>query len=132
MSEHPNAMRVRDLFAAFRDQDIEAIQRAIVKDCVWHFPGRSGALAGSHQGYEGIFAFLARVGELTDGTFHLDLEDVVANDARAIALFRGHGRRSDGRQLDNPTCLVIRLKDGTVVDIHEYVWNLYEVDDFWA
>jgi ketosteroid isomerase-like protein len=132
VTDHPNAILIRELFSAFAAQDADTIRSAIATDCIWHFPGRDSALAGSHTGHEAIFSFLIRVGELTNGTFQLDLEDVIANDNRAVALFRGHGRRSDGRKLDNPTCLAIRLQDSEAVEIHEFVWNLYEVDDFWA
>lgn len=131
MSEHPNATRVRALFDAFRTSDVEAIRAAIADDAVWHFPGRRGGLAGSHRGHDEIFAFLARVMELTEGTFRLDLEDVVANDRHAVALFRGHGAR-DGRELDNPTCLKIRLEEGRAVEVWEFVWDSEHVDEFWA
>ncbi len=130
MTEHPNATLVRSLFAAFRDHDIEAVRDVIHEDAVWRFPGATGQLAGAHRGHDGIFTFLLRVGELTDGTFALDLEDVVANDSFAVAMFRGRGRRSDGRELDNPTVLKIHLERGKAVEIHEFVWNLYDVDEF--
>jgi ketosteroid isomerase-like protein len=128
---HPNALRVRALFRAFAAGDVAAIQQSIAEDAVWHFPGRHGGLAGSHRGRDAIFAFLGRVVALSEGTFHLDLVDVVAGDERAVALFRGHGRR-EGRELDNPTCLVIRLEAGCATEIWEYVWDLYAVDAFWA
>jgi len=131
MSEHANAVRVRELFRAFHDQDVEAIRNALAADVVWHFPGRSGKLAGAHRGHDAVFTFLLKVGELTNGSFSLDLEDVVANETTAMALFRGHGTRADGRTLDNPTCLKIRLEDGKAVEIHEFVWDLYAVDRFW-
>lgn len=131
MSEHPNAALVRGLFAAFRRGDVAAIGLAIAEDAVWHFPGRAGRLAGSHRGREAIFAFLANVMELTDGSFRLELEDVVAGNERAVAIFRGHGKRGD-RTLDNPTCLVIRVENNRAVEIHEFVWNLFEVDEFWS
>jgi hypothetical protein len=130
-AEHPNAERVRALFAAFRARDLAAIRDAIAEDAVWHFPGRSGRLAGRHAGHAGIFAFLARVGELTDGSFHLELEDVLANDRLAVAFFRGHGERN-GRALENPTCLKIRLREGRAVEVFEFVWDLYAVDAFWS
>jgi ketosteroid isomerase-like protein len=131
VSEHPNAARVRGLFAAFRERDVAAVRDAIAEDAVWHFPGRRGQLAGSHAGHAGILAFLARVGELTGGSFGLDLEHVVADDRVAVAFFRGHGRRGD-RELDNPTCLKIRLENGRAVEVHEFVWDLYAVDEFWS
>jgi ketosteroid isomerase-like protein len=130
MSEHANASRVRELFDAFRRGDVGAIQAVIPDYAVWHFPGRHGQLAGAHRGREAIFAFLLRVQSLTAGSFHLELIDVLANDSRAVALFRGHGER-DGRQLDNPTCLSMRLENGQVVEVWEYVWDLYAVDEFW-
>lgn len=131
MTEHPNAELVRGLFAAFHARDIEAIRNVLSERAVWHFPGREGQLAGDHVGHEGIFEFLARVSQLTNGTFDLDLEEVLASDGLAVAFFRGHGLRHD-RRLSNPTCLKIRIEDGRAVEIWEFVWDLYEVDEFWS
>ena len=131
MSEHPNAARIRALFAAFRARDLAAVQAALAPDAVWHFPGTRGRLAGSHRGHAEIFAFLARVVQFSEGSFSLELEDVLANDTHAVAFFRGQGQR-EGRTLDNPTCLKIRLRDGRAAEIWEFVWNLPEVDAFWA
>jgi len=131
MEDHPHAARIKQLFAAFRSGDLSTIHAIIPDDAVWHFPGRYGQLAGSHRGRDAIFAFLMNVQGLTNHTFSLDLIDVVANDAHAVALFRGHGTRN-GRQLDNPTCLRIRMRDGQVVEVWEFVWDLYAVDEFWT
>jgi len=131
MAEHPNAVAVRSLFAAFANADVAAIQGAIHPDCVWRFPGTEGALAGEHRGHDEIFSFLGQVVTLTAGTFGMDLTDVVAGDERAVALFRGHGTRPDGRTLDNPTSLVIRLDGHQAIEIDEFVWDLDHVEDFW-
>jgi ketosteroid isomerase-like protein len=131
MNEHPNAALVRELFRAFREADAATVERLLAEDAVWEFPGRRGQIAGRHQGRPAIVAFLMNVMALTDGTFHLDFEDVVANDRTAVALFRGHGRRGD-KVLDNPTCLMIRVEGGRIVELREFVWNLYEVDEFWS
>ncbi len=131
MSEHPNATLVRNLFAAFERADLAEIQTVIPEHAVWHFPGRRGKLAGAHEGRDAILAFLIDVTALTKGTFHLDLEDVVANDRWAIALFRGHAQR-DGKTLDNPTCLKMRIAEGKIVEVWEFVWDLFAVDEFWS
>ena len=60
MSEHPNAARIRALFAAFRAGDIATIQDSIAENAVWHFPGTRGEARGIAPGHAGIFAFLAR------------------------------------------------------------------------
>ncbi len=131
MQDHPHAARIKQLFAAFRSGDVTAIQAMIPDDAVWHFPGHRGQLAGDHRGREAIFHFLLNVQGLTDHSFELDLIDVVANDRHAVALFRGHGARN-GKHLDNPTCLHIKMRDGQLAEVWEFVWNLYDVDDFWS
>jgi len=131
VTAHPNATRIRELFAAFRRGDVAAIQALVPEDVVWHFPGRRGRLAGDHRGRDAVFAFLMSVQALSDGTFDLDLIEVLANDEHAVALFRGHARRA-GKTLDNPTCLRLRLREGQVVEVWEFVWDLFAVDEFWA
>jgi ketosteroid isomerase-like protein len=131
MNEHANATMVRRLFQAFRDGDVATAAATIADDVTWHFPGRAGGLRGDHHGRDAVLRFLGRVMELSGGTFQLDLTDVVANDRRAVALFRGRGTRGD-RTLDNPTCLHMRIENGRIVELWEFVWDLYHVDEFWA
>ena len=131
MQEHPNATLIRSLFQAFRNVALDTILATISEDAVWHFPGRRGRLAGSHRGRDQILKFLSEVQTLTDHTFQLELGDVIANDQRAVVLFRGSAQRN-GKTLDNPTCLRIDFRDGKVHEVWEFVWNLFEVDDFWS
>jgi ketosteroid isomerase-like protein len=131
VSEHPNAARIRALFAAFEKGDLAAITAVIPEDAVWHFPGRRGRLAGDHAGRDAILRFLLQVPALTGGTFHLELEHVVADDTHAAVFFRGRAERN-GARLDNPTVLRIHLRDGQVREVWEYVWDLDHVDAFWT
>ena len=101
MSEHPHATLVRRALEGLRSGDFSDLAELAAPDLVWHFPGHSGQLAGTHRGLDQVVAFLAQVVDLSGGTFELDLIDVVANDRRAIAVFRGRAHRG-GRQLDNP------------------------------
>ena len=104
MGEHPNATLVRRLFEAFHDRDLPAIVAAVGDDVVWHFPGHQGKLAGTHRGRDAVLGFLGMVGALTDGTFHLELEDVTASDRHAVALFRGQVRATARRSTTPPAC----------------------------
>ena len=103
----------------------------MAEDVEWRFPGRVGRLAGAHRGHAEVFRFLLEVQELTDGTFSVEIEDVIANDRVAVVLFRGSGVR-EGRTLDNPTALKVRFDGGRVVAVDEFVWDLYAVDEFWS
>ena len=129
--QHPNAALAGRLLEAFRARDVGALARLFAEDAVWHFPGRHGLLAGDHRGHAGILAFLAKVPAATFGTFHLEPEDVLASDAGAVVLFHGRGERK-GRRLDNPTCLRLRIEDGRIAELWEFVWDLEHVEAFWA
>jgi ketosteroid isomerase-like protein len=131
MIEHPNATLVRDLVDGMRCGDLTGFDAVASPDLVWHFPGRHGKLAGAHRGREEIMDFLAKVVDMSDGTFDLDPIDVVANDRRAVLLFHGRASRG-GRRLDNPTCLSILFRDRQVAEVWEFVWDLYDVEEFWS
>jgi ketosteroid isomerase-like protein len=124
-------MLVREMFAAFRNGDVAKIANVLDENVVWRFPGRTGKIAGEHCGRDAVFAFLAAVMQLTSGTFTFDLENVIADDTHAVAFFTGLATR-DGKTLQNPTCLKMRMEGGKVAELTEFVWNLFEVDEFWS
>ena len=127
----PNAALVQRLLDAFRARDVGAVTALFAEDAVWHFPGRRGLLAGDHRGHAGILGFLAQVPAATGGSFSLETEDVLTSDAGAVILFRGRGERR-GFRLDNPTCLRLRIADGRIAELWEFVWDLEHVEAFWA
>ncbi len=53
---------------------------------VWHEAGQSPPYTGELRGREAVLTMIARAMELTGGTFRLDLDDVLANDRRVVAL----------------------------------------------
>jgi ketosteroid isomerase-like protein len=87
--------------------------------------------AGEHKGHEAILGFLGKVMALAGGTFHLEPKDMLASESHAAFLFRGTGAR-EGRRLENPTWLVVEVRDGKIVRFDEFVWAVYAVDAFWA
>ena len=104
MSEHPHATLVRRALEGLRSGDFSDLAGLAAPDLVWHFPGHSGQLAGTHRGLDQVVAFLAQVVDLSGGTFQLDLIDVVANDRRAIAVFRGLPTEAAGSSTIPPAC----------------------------
>ncbi len=129
--EHKNAERIRGFFQAFASHDISYIKQLIAPDALWHIPGKKHQLRGDKEGLEAILEFLKEVGSLTDGSFGVEVHDVVANDNWAVAMFTGSGNR-DGKSLINPTCLKIRFEGGQVKELWEFVWDLSEVEEFWS
>jgi ketosteroid isomerase-like protein len=97
--------------------DGPTLQRVLSPEIVWHFPGHDHDLAGDHEGLTQVAAFAGKVSELTAGTFRLEVRGTCAGKLGGVIAFTGRGTRSDGRVLDNPTQLVLRIVNGRVEEI---------------
>jgi ketosteroid isomerase-like protein len=127
---HPNEQVVRDGFAAFASGDMATLRRVLAPDVVWHVPGRS-PLAGSHKGVEEILGYLRRVNELSEGTFAIDLHDVVGNERHVFAAYGMNARRA-GKVLNDHALAVFHVRDGQVTEAWWTVGDQYIADDFWS
>jgi len=127
--EHPNAELVRRGFDAFR-RDPLALARLLAEDAVWRVPGRN-RMTGEYRGRAEIFPFLRSTGDLTGGTYGTELRWVVADDERAVALYRATGER-EGRRLDIEQLLLLCLRDGQWAEITAVPLDPYAFDEFWA
>ena len=56
MAEHPNVARIRNIYAAFANGDLAAVNDVFAEDLVWHDAGR-GQLSGDYRGREAVFGF---------------------------------------------------------------------------
>ncbi len=99
MAEHPNVGLFRKGYEAFAKGDMATLRELFSEDVVWHVSGNS-PISGEYRGQDAVFAFFARIAELSGGTFRIDLHDVVANDEHAVALVRSTASRQ-GKQLDS-------------------------------
>jgi ketosteroid isomerase-like protein len=107
--EHPNAARVRRVFAAF-GKDAKAVSAAFARDIVWRVPGHT-VMSGEYRGRREVVEFLRRTGLETGGTYRSSLHTVFADDDWAVAIYRAAGTRN-GIHLDVDQALVIRVADG--------------------
>lgn len=119
------------LFTAFAMHDDAAARALIADDAIWQFPGVDGQLAGDHKGVDEVMGFLSKVRNLTNGTFAMHPEQVIAEGDTVIVMFTGTGERG-GKTLSNPTCLVMKFDAGKLQHAKEFVWDVRAVDEFWA
>lgn len=110
-----NEALVRQIFEAFARKQGFALRGLFADDAVWTVPGR-GVMAGIYRGQEEIFRFLARLPRETDGTYASELQDVLASEDRAAALYRASGTRR-GRRLELDQVLLFRIEDGLVREV---------------
>jgi len=128
---HPVGDLIRGTFAAFDRGDIEALRNQYFADDIrLHVPGRS-PLAGDYDGWAQVIGFFGRIRELSEGTFHTELHDVVANDDQAVAVFTLRAERA-GRRLEDRTLEIFHVRDGKAAEAWLYPADLYANDEFWA
>lgn len=114
MAEHPNAVRIRDGYAAFAKGDLAALDGLLADDVVWHQAGRS-QLAGDYRGREAVYGFFGRLLEVTQGTFGMELQAAFADDELGVAVVLASSS-VDGQSVTAREAHIIRFRDGKVAE----------------
>ena len=116
---HPNEDLIRGTYAAFAAGDLQAVAKSFADDIVWHSLGHS-RFSRDYTGREDVFGLFGTLFEETGGTFRIELNDVLANDERAVALTTNRGERL-GRTLVYDEAAVFRLAAGKIAEAWLYV-----------
>jgi uncharacterized protein len=127
MAEHPNVARLRDGYAAFAKGDFAVLNDIFAEDLLWHEPGRN-QLAGDYRGRDAVYAFFAKLMEVTEGSFHLDLQAVFADDEQGVALVVSTASRG-GRSVKVNDAHIFHLRDGKVVEFWNASTDSYAFDE---
>jgi uncharacterized protein len=127
---HPNEQRVRDLYAAMDRGDGRALAQALTPATRWVIAG-NGKLAGTHVGSDAIFDFWRQVARETGGGLRLTLRDVLANDARAVALVDVVGSRED-KSLHAQQLVVFEFDSGDLREARFVYEDQAGYDAFWS
>jgi len=131
MGADENLAIVRRGYEAFNKGDLDTLTDLFDEGAAWHLPGRS-SLAGDHEGRDAAFAYFARLGQESGGTFQAEVQALIADsDDRVVGIQRSTAER-DGKRLDVGDCIVFRLKDGRVIDGRDHIDDLYAWDEFWS
>jgi ketosteroid isomerase-like protein len=129
--EHPNAALARRIFEAFARRDGAAVVAALDDDVIWRVGG-SSPVAGEYRGRREVIAFLRMTTQATEGSYRSSLRYALADDERAIAVYRAHGSRPDGRAIDIEQILLCRVNDGRFVEVVAVPTDQRAFDAFWA
>jgi uncharacterized protein len=127
MAEHPNVARITDGYAAFAKGDFGALNDLFAEDLLWHAAGRS-QLAGDYRGREAVYGLFGKLMEVTEGSFHLDLHAVLADDQHGVALVT-LGASRGGRSIAVNEVHVFHLRDGKVVEFWDAHTDQYALDE---
>jgi uncharacterized protein len=127
MAEHPNVTRIKDGYAAFAKGDFAVLNDLFAEDLLWHIGGRS-QLAKDYRGRDQVYGFFGRLMEITEGSFHLDLHAVFADDEHGVALVVGTASRG-GKSVTINEAHIYHLRDGKVTEFWDGSTDQYAFDE---
>jgi uncharacterized protein len=127
MAEHPNVTRIKDGYAAFAKGDFAVLNDLFAEDLLWHIGGRS-QLTKDYRGRDQVYGFFGKLMELTEGSFHLDLHAVFADDEHGVALVVGTASRG-GKSLTINEAHIYHLRDGKVTEFWDGSTDQYAFDE---
>ena len=127
---HPNEDLLRRAFDAFAKGDMDTLRELTDQDAVWHTPGRN-QISGDHRGVDAILGFFAKTMELSGGTLHIELHDVLANDDHAVAIYNTHAEH-EGRSFENRNVLVNHIRNDKFAETWLLSDDQYAADEFFS
>lgn len=117
--------------AAIAAGDMEALAATLSEDVVWHQPG-DNPLSGDHRGPAGVVAHLGTFFELSQGTFRLDADTVIASGDLVVMTVTFSAQRAGKADLQQSGVDVFRVQDDRICE----VWLIREdqaaEDAFWS
>ncbi|HEY9230610.1 MAG TPA: nuclear transport factor 2 family protein [Blastocatellia bacterium] len=121
MSEQENTSIVHQAYANFKSGDIAALLAMLSEDVQWQLPEIEDLpFAGKRQGPEQVGQFFASLSELQDN-LEFTPQSFTAQGDKVVA--QGHYRwrvKATGREYGADWAHVFTIRDGKVVDFHEY------------
>ena len=132
MSAQSNAALMRHGYDAFSRGDMDTLRNELFgPDIVWHQGGRNQT-AGDYRGADEVLGLFGKLFQLTDGTFRVEIQDLLTSDERVVVLARVDAQRA-GKAIKNGDYVhVCRFKDGKLSEAWIVNADPYEIDDFFA
>ena len=126
---HSNAELLERAFAAF-GRDALTVARLLAEDVVWRVPGDT-VMSGEYHGRDDVLQFLRQTRVQSENTYRTELRYAVADDERAVAVYRAQGERK-GRTLDIEQALFCEIRDGQLADVTAVPFDFPAFIAFWA
>ena len=125
-----NRELIETAYAAFAQGDVPTVMRVFDDNILWHVPGR-GPLSRDYHGHAEVLGFFQRFMELSQGTFRIRVDDVLANDQRVIALVTETAERN-GRRWSSPQVHAWTVQDGKASVFWQFQGDQQTEDEFWS
>jgi ketosteroid isomerase-like protein len=127
---HPLEPIIRNAYIAFARGDIDGYLQPCATDFTFNIPG-NGGICGIWVGKKGLLDLANKAMALSAGTFHEEVEDVLANDRHAVVLAQ-HRFLRDGSPKDYRTAHVYEVRNGRLVRCFEQPQDPGAFHDAWG
>jgi ketosteroid isomerase-like protein len=132
MSAQTNAAALRKGYDAFSRGDMDALRNELFSpDIVWHQGGRNQT-SGDYRGTDAVIGLFGKLFQLTDGTFRVELHDVLASDEHVVALARTTGQRAGKTIQRGEYSHVCHFRDDKLTEAWIVNVDPYEIDEFFG
>jgi uncharacterized protein len=104
------------------------------ENMVWTVPGHN-QLSGVYRGLDEFLQFMARVGELSGGSFRMDRIALMLSDEYSADVTHNVGQRAmSSRRLDIDVVHVLRWRNGKVIEGRGAIFGdgTTQYDQFWS
>ena len=128
--EEANKALIEGAYNAFAHGDIPAVLEVFADDILWHVPGR-GVLSRDYHGHAAILGFFQQVMQLSEGTFQIQIGEVLAKGDRVIVLVTESAIRS-GREWSSPQVHAWTVKNGKATVFWQFQGDQQTEDEFWS
>jgi ketosteroid isomerase-like protein len=115
---------VENWYRALAAGNMEGVVGALAEDLVAHVAGRT-PVSGTHEGRDAFVqnAIAPMFAALNPETvrFAHRFEIFAADGERVVAMMEGDARTHDGALYDNSYCHLFTVRDGQIVELHEFL-----------
>lgn len=128
--EHPHAVAVRRLMAAFSSQDRTTVEELLDPTCVWRVPGHNG-LAGERVGLPEVMGLFGTLKRVLAEPARFEVIDIATSPERAIVYQYGVVVVGE-RIVRMKECLVYRFREGRIVEVDEFQYDQAGFDEVFS
>jgi len=130
-TDDENMAIMRRGYAAFGAGDFNTLRELLSHDVTQHVPGNS-QISGAYKGVDAVLGMYAKLAELTDGTFRVDLNELHSDGGSHVIAYHQSTATRNGTTRISRGSILFTVIGGKVLDLLELRSDLAGDDAFFA
>lgn len=118
-------------YKALTQGDVPAVLAMFSEDITWHKPGHN-PLSGDYTGHDEVGAHFQALMERSNGTFGLDVHDILDNGKETVVALVTENAERNGARLTLSAIHLWRFADGKATSFQNFVADEHAYDAFWS